>query len=429
MFDVCRCGRAAVRCGRAALVAALATGAAVAAAPARAPMEWKSVHTEAIAAWKASNHAPDGVAVDASSRSVRFLVEATGLDKADPAEFFAIGPLSDRAYESLFVTVPSPAAIASALERVGVPRGVPPDIAGARLWPCGEKITLTAKPISTNGQDMAFADLVNDVSEKEEGAILRAPFLYTGGVRDAAGAPVAATNIPCAVFALYSHSPSLLLLDGQFDQSSVYGRFRAKIGCAVGDLFELTLRWDGRTTVLRRDVAFTMANMKERLAALRAEAAGRDLFVIPSCGEGTTVDEAASIAQALSLLDGKGLKVGGAAPGRFFYRAFLPDPAWRERPGRIFQPFEVHVAADGAKKFVFIEEDWSGEGLDPVLKPRETSFTEWAELSKLIAQTGEKGVKINVLFIFAPKATTVSTLTPIIPAVGSRITTFYVFGE
>ena len=118
-------------CGRAALVAAMMAGALVAsaadvAAPARSPMEWKSVHPEAIAAWKASNNAPDGVAVDASSRSVRFLVEATGLDKADPAEFFAIGPLSDRAYESLFVTVPSPAAIASALERVGVPRGTRP---------------------------------------------------------------------------------------------------------------------------------------------------------------------------------------------------------------------------------------------------------------------------------------------------------------
>ena len=392
-------------------------------------MEWRSVHPDAIAAWKAANNAPEGIVADVAARSVRFLVEATGLDKADPAEFFAIGPLSDRAYESLFVTVPSPAAIASALERVGVPRGVPPDIAGARLWPCGEKITLTAKAVSTNGQNLAFADLLVDTAAKEEGAILHAPFLYTGGARDASGAVVASTNIPCAVFALYSHSPSLFLLNGQFEQSGVYGRFHAKVGCAPGDLFELTLRWDGRTSVLRRDVVFTVSNMKESLTALRAESAGRDLFVIPSCGEGTTVDEAASIAQALSLLDGKALKVGGAAPGRFFFRAFLPDPAWRERPGRIFQPFEVHVAADGAKKFVFIEEDWSGEGLDPILKPHETPFKEWAELSKLIAQTGEKGAKINVLFLFAPNATPVSALTPAVSATGNRILTFYVFGE
>ena len=424
--------------GRVALVAALAC----AAEPSRAPMEWASVHPEAIAAWKAANHAPDGVAVDVTTHTVRILVEATGLGPADTAEFFAIGPLSDRSYESFFVTVASPAAIADAIERVGVPRGVPPDIAGARLWPCGEKLTLTATPVSmneaggsrscataTNAPILAFADLLVDKAEKEEGAILSAPVVYTGGARDASGAVVAATNIPCAAFALYSHTPSLLQLNGQFDQSTVYGRFHAKKKWPAGSLFELALRWDGRTTVLRRDVELTVATLKEKLMALRADAAAHDLFVRMSFGEGVTVGEAAEIAQALSLVDGKGLKMDGPMPGQFFFRAFLPDPAWRARPGRLFQPFEVHVAADGAKKFVFVEEDWSGEGLDPVLKPKETPFVEWAELPKLIAQTGEKGAKINVLFLFAPKATPVSALTPAVSALGDRIGTYYIFGE
>jgi hypothetical protein len=191
----------------------------------------------------------------------------------------------------------------------------------------------------------------------------------------------------------------------------------------------LTLRWDGRTTVLRRDVEMTVPSLKEKLSALRADAAAHDLFVKLSFGAGTTVSEASEIARAFSLVDGKGLKMDGPPSGQFFFRAFLPDPAWRKRPGRIFQPFEVHVAADGAKKFVFIEEDWSGEGLDPILKPHETPFKEWSELSKMMAQTGEKGEKINVLFIFAPKATPVSALTPAVSAAGNRIVTFYVFGE
>ena len=424
--------------GRIALVATLACGAE----PSRAPMDWKSVHPAAIAAWKEANRAPDGVAVDAAAHSVRILVEATGLGPADTVEFFAIGPLSDRAYESFFVTVASPAAIADAIERAGVPRGVPPDIAGARLWPCGEKLTFTATPVSmneaggsrscataTNAPVLAFADLLADKAEKEEGAILSAPVVYTGGARDASGAVVAATNIPCAVFALYSHTPSLLQLNGQFDQSTVYGRFHAKKKWPAGSLFELALRWDGRTTVLRRDVELTVPTLKEKLMALRADAAAHDLFVRMSFGGGTTVGEAAEIAGALSLVDGKGLKMDSPPPGKFFFRAFLPDPAWRERPGRMFQPFEVHVAADGAKKFVFVEEDWSGEGLDPVLKPRETPFSDWSELSGLIARTGEQGAKINVLFLFAPRATPVSALTPAVSAVGDRIGTFYVFGE
>ena len=416
---------------------ALACAVAHGAEPARAPMDWTSVHPAAIAAWKTANHAPDGVAVDVPAHTVRILAEATGLGPADTAEFFAIGPLSDRSYESFFVTVASPSAIADAIERAGVPRGVPPDIAGARLWPCGEKLTLSATPVSTNAPGgsrscatvLAFADLLNDVAEKEEGAILHAPVIYTGGARDASGAVMAATNIPCAVFALYSHTPSLLQLNGQFDQSTVYGRFHAKKAYPAGSLCELTLRWDGRTAVLRRDVALTVSTLKEKLTALRADAAAHDLFVRLSFGEGVTVSEAAEIAGALSLVDGKGLKMDGPPPGQFFFRAFLPDPAWRARPGRMFQPFEVHVAADGAKKFIFVEEDWSGEGLDPVLKPHETPFAEWSEIPGLIARTGDQGAKINVMFLFAPQATPVAALTPVVSALGDRIGTYYIFGE
>ena len=407
----------------------LACAVACGAESARAPMEWKCVHPAAVAAWKEANRASDGVVVDAAAHTVRILAEATGLGTDDTVEFFTIGPLSDRAYESFFVTVASPAAIAEAIERAGVPRGVPSDIAGARLWPCGEKLTLTALPVSTNGQALTFADLLCDTAEKTEGPVLQAPILYTGGAREASGAVVAATNIPCAVFALYSHSPSLLQLNGQFDQSTAYGRFRPKRKWPAGSLFELTLKWDGRTSVLHKDVELTMPTLKEKLTALQVESAAHDLFVRLSFGAGVTVGEAAEIASALSLLDGKGLKMDGPPSGQFFFRAFLPDPAWRTRPGRIFQPFEVHVAADGSKKFVFIEEDWSGDGLDPVLKPRETPFSDWAELPGLVSKTGELGVKINVLFIFAPRSVPVATLTPAVAATAGRIGTFYVFGD
>lgn len=407
---------------------------ASAAAP-RSPMEWASVHTNAIVRWKAENHAPDGVVVDAAAHRVRLLVEATGLDPVDTIEFFAIGPLSDRAYESFFVTVASPAAIAAAIERAGVPRGVPTNPGAARLWPVGEKLTLTAREVpirndqAQNAKELSFSDLLVDTRAKEEDDALRRPFLYTGGARDGSGAVVASTNIPCAVFALYTHAPSLLLMNGQFDQSTNYGRFRAKKVWPAGTLFELTLAWDGRITVLQRDVTLTKANVAEALPALRKDADAHDLFVRLAFGADVTVGDAEDLATALAMVDGKGLKVNGAMDGQFFFRAFLPDVSWRERKNRIFQPFEVHLAADGAKTFTFVEEDWSGEGLDPVLRPKETPFKDWSELPGLIAKTGEAGEKINVLFLFAPKSMLVSALTPALPAVKSRIGTFYVFSE
>lgn len=407
------------------LLAALAAGAETA----KAPMEWASVQTNAIARWKAENKAPEGVVVDAATRTVRVLVEATGVETNEVVEFFAIGPLSDRAYESLFVTIASPAAIASAFDAIGVPRGVAADPFAARLWPQGERVSLAVCPIGADGTVRRFpGNLLKDARAAEEGDACARPVLWTGGTREASGTPVAATNIPCAVFALYNHAPSLLQLDGMFDQTSSYGRFVAA-GARRGDLFEVAATWDGVKRV--KDVVLTLTadNAAERIAELKANAKGCEAYVRLAFDASVTVEKAAAYAQAFALLDGAGVKMNGCAEGQFYFRAFLPDVSWRERPRRIFQPFEVHVAADGARTFVFCEEDWSGEGEDPVLKPKSTPFKEWSEIPGLIAKTGEQGAKVNVLFVFAPKGMSVTELTPVVKAVGARVGTYYVFGE
>lgn len=408
------------------LLAALAG--ALQAEVSRSPMDWTPVQTNAIVQWKADNHAPAGVVADKAARSVRILMEATGLAASEPAEFFAIGPLSDRAYESVFVTVASPADIAAALESVGVPQGVASDPARARLWPEGEKIQLTAKAVSS-AKTLAFTDLLTDARVQDEGPILDSPVVYTGGLRDASGVPVASTNIPCAVFALYTSGPSLLQMDGRFDQSSTYGRFRPKAVFARGALYELVLAWNGEKRVRDREVKLTADNAADVLAKLKAEAATGDVYARLAFDPSVTVERAAGIAKAFSMLDGQGVKMNGMSDGQFFYHSFLPDEAWRNRSGRLFQPFEIHVAADGSKSFTFIEEDWSGDGLDPVLKPHTTPISGWKDILPLIAKTGEQGSKVVVMFIYAPKTMPVTQLAPIVPAVFPRINTFYVFGE
>ena len=394
-----------------------------------APMEWTPVQTDAIARWKAENRAPDGVVASASERSVRFLVEATGCAASSTVEFAAIGPLSDRAYESLFVTVASPAALAAAFDRAGVPRGRPADVSRARLWPEGEKVALSVR--SWGSDTLAPTNLAAVLKDlrPEEGPALGIPAAWTAGARDASGAPVASTNIPCAVFALYNHAPSLLQLDGLFDQSSTYGRFQAARTFRPGELFELTATWDGRTRVKDVVARISATNAVETMKALQTTAKDHEVHAALAFDGTVSVAQAAQVAGAFALLDGPSLRMNGAADGQFFFRAFLPETSWRQREGRIFQPFEVHVAADGAKTFVFCEEDWSGEGVDPVLKPKSTPFSDWAELPGLISKTGEQGEKVNVMFLFAPKSCPVSTLPPVLPATAGRIGTFYVFGD
>ena len=415
----------------AAIAAVALAMAASGAPPAGVPGEWRSVHTNEIARWMAARGAKDGVVVDGAARTVMFLAEATGVSEVDPVEFFAIGPLSDRAYESFAVSVASPAAIAAGLDAIGVPRGLPIDPRRSRFWPQGDGVEFSAR-ILGEGKDLALGDLISDERAAEEGAILERPLVATGGSRDSSGAVDAATNMPCAVFALYSHAPSLLQLDGAFDQSGVYGRFHAKRRHKAGDLFEFSIKYGGgrgkppskaeeRTVRIAKgaDLAPVFADLRKRTETVR-------LYARLEFAPDVPLSEAVNVARAFELVDGAGVRMNGAAPGQFFYRAFLPDPAWRKREGRIFQPFEVHVSA-GARKFVHVEEDYSGAGIDPVLKPHETPFAAWTDIPPLIAKTG--AAKVDVLFLFAPPDTPVGELTPILAPLVSRIATFYIFPE
>lgn len=392
-----------------------------------APETWRSVSTNEIASWNAAHGVKDGVVVDRTARTVTFLAEAACARKADPIEFLLIGPYSDRAYEAFAVSAATPAAIAAALDSIGVPRGRPVDPRNSRFWPQGERVAIKAKRLA-DGAEFALADMLDDARAADERAVLDSPPVYTGGVRDASDSPVASTNMPCAIFALYSHSTSLLQFDGTFDQSGVYGRFKTKLSCKVGELFEFTLSYDGKRSVEEKTIHMDRnANLRSILNTLRERAGTALLHASLSFAPDMPLADAARMAQAFALVDGAGVRMNGAAPGQFFYRAFLPDDAWRRREGRIYQPFEVHVASDGSRKFVFVEEDYSGEGLDPILKPHETQFGEWRELSSLIART--KADKVNVMFIYAPAHTPVGDLRPIIDALSDRIATFYLFAE
>ncbi len=393
------------------------------------PMEWVSVQTNLISKWKAQYNAPSGVVADKAARKVRFLVEATGVGENDTIEFFVIGPLSDRAYESFAVSIASPADIANAVESIGLPRGVPVNNFKASLWPQGEKLTATIEAYPAKEGETSFAGVLNDVNEKQNGAVLKTPLVWTGGARDEGGNVVAATNIPCAVFALYGNPQSLLQLNGIFDQSTIYGRFRAKKCYPIGELFTITLSWDGRKTVLEKVLEITPATAKDVFTELKKDSEKFEVFTRLKVGENVTVAEAVKLAKAYEILDGVSLKMNGREKGQFYYRSFVPDEKWRERKNRIFQPFEVHVKADGKKEFIFVEEDWSGEGLDPVLKPRTTQFSDWKDLPALISKTGRQGEKVDVMFLFVPGTMKVSDLSPVLDATMPRLSTFYIFGE
>lgn len=370
------------------------------------------------------------VSVDKAARAVTFTAKSAGLAVGDTIEFFAVGPLSDHDYETFLVTDDSPAAIAKAMDEAGVPRGASPDPFKAVLWPEGPRIKVEAR--LKGGEFKPAESWIADGAPLEEGGgtILKADARWTGGKRDGSGAPVASSEMPCAVWALYNHAPSLMQLDGVLEQSVTYGRFSPKAGFERGTEFEVRISWDGVSRSERKTVKIAKgADLKAVIGALRDDTSGAkgDLYVDLAFNDDVPLSEAKIAAKAFSLLDGPSLKMNGFAQGEFFFCAYLPDDGWRDRPGRIFQPFEIHVSADGTRKFIYIEEDWSGEGLDPILKPRETVISDWSEVPGLIKASGAAAEKITVMFIFAPASTPVSVLKPVLGNVPPHVSTFYIF--
>ena len=237
----------------------------------------------------------------------------------------------------------------------------------------------------------------------------------------------------------------------------VYGRLSLAEALPYGAPLEIVLRplmpADGRPRVLPLTVSATWngervtltcthadgsktkeGDMAEVLTWLHAQSeAGREPYLTIHFDDAMPLRRAVGVAHVFDIVDGKGIKLDGKADDGLYPRAFLPQEKWREHKDRHPQPFELHVTqAEGgtlSKKLVFIEEDWTVEGLDPKLTPRDYPFTEWEEFPKLVIKAGGTDSKVRLLFVHAPADLPLSTFMPGVRAVADRLNLVYVFGN
>jgi len=426
------------------------------------PDVWRMVNTNAVKAWQEAQRERvsatfkvwPGVTADAQKREVRLLAEAVGHDVGVTTEFLLIGPSSDRAYEAAAVTVAMPSDVARAIESMGLARGGCVGSQPFRFWPVGERVTATVRRLDVpNAAERPLQALIRD--EGAGSALFgEGGLVFTGG-RWENGACHTDTNMPVSLVSLYNAAETVFDVPFQVGQSEVYGRLSLAESLPCGTLLEVVFRPlmpDGKPRVLPLlvvaadgggSVELTCKGMDGRLLHkagladaitwLRGQAEmGRELFVTLGMDDALPLKRAADVARLFVMMDGKGLKLDGKLDGGLFPRAFIPQQKWRERGGRNPQPFEVYVTqlADGklAKKLIFIEEDWSVEGLDPKLTPREYPFERWEELPGLVNKAGGSDNKVQVLFIFAPLEMPLSCFMPGVRALADRLPLVYVFG-
>ncbi len=427
------------------------------------PDEWHTVHTNAVKAWQTAQSKAlpadtvwRGVVADRQRREVRLLAEAVGHRVGITAEFLLVGPLSDRAYEAVAVTVAMPSDIVRAVESLGLARGGCIGSRPFRFWPCGERITATVRRLDVpDAPARPLQVLIND-AEKENPLVGEGGLVFTGA-RWKGGGCSADTNMPSSVISLYNAPDTVFDVPFRVSQGEVYGRLSLAEALPYGAPLEIVLRplmpADGRPRVLPLTVSATWngervtltcthadgskakeGDMAEVLTWLHAQSeAGREPYLTIHFDDAMPLRRAVGVAHVFDIVDGKGIKLDGKADDGLYPRAFLPQEKWREHKDRHPQPFELHVTqAEGgklSKKLVFIEEDWTVEGLDPKLTPRDYPFTEWEEFPKLVIKTGGTDSKVRLLFVHAPADLPLSTFMPGVRAVADRLNLVYVFGN
>ena len=312
--------------------------------------------------------------------SITFTATATGVEKGTPVEFVFAGRNTDRAYETMFLLDEDIGALCSRLEKAGLPCGKPVDRSNCRLWPVGTQLRFDP-PIS------AFI-----AGKMPEGLSDSSP-IYTGGTRLTGGACEAVTNMPASFFSIYTLPQSAIVYNGIYNQGEVYGAFTAADKLKKGARTTFTVSWDERTTPRSLTASIKPGNAVEVIKHLREEAAKGDIEVLVDFDENLTVAEATEAALALETIDSVHVKLNGCTD--FFYRSFLPLVKWLDRKERLTQPFELTLG--DSDKLLFIEEDWTVEGLDPKLTPREIAPSEVA-----------KHPKTDTCFIYATKDTRLS---------------------
>ena len=334
------------------------------------------------------------------SATLTFTATATGVEKGTPVEFVFAGRNTDRDYESMFLIEDTVDAFCTKLERAGLPRGRPTDPTACRLWPvgCGLKFEPSLS---------SFID-----GKMPEGLDESDP-IYTGGTRLIGGACDAGTNMPASVFSIYSLAQSPIVYNGIYNQGAVYGSFTAGKALKKGERVSFTVSWDAETLPRAIHLTIRPGNSAEVLRRLKDESAKGELDALIGFDEALSIAEATAAANALAMIDSPRVKINGFT--NIFYRAFLPLVKWLDRKERLTQPFEL--ALGDPDKLVFVEEDWTVEGDDPKLTPREIPF----EMAKSHPKT-------DTCFIFADPQTPLSRILRAKEKLGAaNIKNWYVF--
>jgi len=333
--------------------------------------------TATVADWKkqyAGNNdvlIADGLLADRSKKTVTLLAYATGIGQGESLEFFVTPASSGKDYESLSLTFAKPSDVIAALKFIGLTPGKPIDFQENRQWPRGPRVIMT---LDINGKPTRAEDCV--VNTDTHKPLPQTGFCFTGSYtyKDENGQshlaadmneakPIAPDyNDPAAVLDLPRKAPQGVVYGFQKPSDAVAGLkqgmpITVTLAPATGDAavkddyIQIDIK-NGPTYTVRDprlanpEPMGTATDLPHLLEFLSSLADGKsDRFTTVQVDPAIKVDDLRKLYAVLQAVEkDRGIKLDPPLPGDLYYRAFFPDPAWRDRENRLGEPWELFLA-------------------------------------------------------------------------------------
>jgi len=333
----------------------------------------------AVADWKkqyagnADIMVADGLLADRSKKTVTLLAYATGIGQGESLEFFVTPANSGKDYESLSITFAKPSDVIAALKFIGLTPGKPIDFQENRQWPRGPRVIMT---LDINGKPMrAEACVVNTDAQKllpETGFCFTGSYTYTdenGQSHLAAdmneAKPIAPDyNDPAGVLDLPRKAPQGVVYGFQKPSDALGGLKQGTpvtitLAPATGDAAVVEHSIEIATTITDSRLSYSIGerngpgveihgaakDLPHLLASLSSLVDGKsDWFTTARIDPAMKVDDVRKMFAVLQAVEkDRGIKLDPPA-GDLYYRAFFPDPAWRDRENRLGEPWELFLA-------------------------------------------------------------------------------------
>lgn len=316
--------------------------------------------------------AQPGVVADLKNKTVYVYAEGLGMTRHDPIEFGLIGPKSSHDYEALARSFADPLDVHTALEKTGMAPGQAVDYSRLMLWPRGSRVDIT---ITRHAEENPFwhADesalpLQHYLFDAEQNQPLAdGGFVFTGSQMITPGSGpaeyAASWRDPYSIVSTYNEEETVMDVPWAAVQSEVYGTIKAHPDNLLS-LHELVVfRFTPSDTHLKTlDVDITLGNESVRASWATNQTTFENVAYLcdhltEMLRSGTVpylniaLEENITIANLIpslreieSITDGDGVRINPPLDGHLFYKAFLPEEAWRDRQQRPGQPWELHLA-------------------------------------------------------------------------------------